>query len=233
MSTKRMEWGGLRRAVAMGGLGVLVLAAAAAASPDSRKQDRQIDLFERVVNDMLVESPNWLVQSSHEARGRYRSGEGARFTFDARLVHNGWSGNRHWGGGKWWKNILVDHDDDVIIIDRDDWEDMDDKEIDDLRRNSKESRTKYLERSMKRQARLYERGKSELVELLGDFGDLLTTVPDGESVKLVAYLGYSDYFDDKDLNELTVTAKMSDVRAYAAGSLDEKKFKERVTVAEE
>ncbi|MBZ0268815.1 hypothetical protein K8I85_11715 [bacterium] len=219
---------------AMGALGVLALAATASAGPDSRKQDRQIDLFERIVDDMLVESPNWLVRDSHEARGRYRSGQGARFTFDARLVHRGWSGgwDNHWGG-KWWKNILVKGDDDVIVIDRDDWEDMDDEDLSELRKESRDSRKKYRDRSLKRQERLYERGKAELIETLADFGDVLTTLPDGESVELVVYLGDAELFDERDLRELSVSAKMSDIRAFASGSIDDKKFTERVKVVEE
>lgn len=206
-------------------LGILVLAPAALAGPDSRKMDRQIDLFERIVDDMLVQSPNWLVQGRHETRGRYRSGEGARFTFDAALVSRGWSGS--YRGGKWWKSFLHD-DDDVIVIDRDDWEDMDDKDLADL----KESRGKYRDRVTKRQARLYERGKEEIVEMLADFGDLLTTVPDNETVQIVAYLDDADYFYDKDIRTLTATVKMSDVRAMGNGSLDEKKFAERVKMEE-
>lgn len=231
MSTKGMERRGTMRVVAMGALGVLALAAVATAGPDSRKQDRQIDLFERIVDDMLVESPNWLVQGSHESRGRYRSGEGARFTFDARLVHRGFG--RSWGGGKWWKNILIDGDDDVIVIDRDDWEDMDDEELADLRKDSRESRKSYRERSLRRQERLYERGRQELVETLADFGDVMTTIPDGESLSLVAYLGSGDYFDEKDIRELSVSAKMSDIRAYAGGSIKEDEFNKRVKVTEE
>jgi len=219
----------LGRALGTAALGLMVLAGTAQAGPDSRKMDRQIELFERVVDDMLVESPNWLVQGRHETRGRYRSGEGARFTFDAGLVHRGWRGS--WGGGKWWKSFLHD-DGDVIVIDRDDWDDMDDKDIAELRKDSKESRKNYQERVTKRQARLYERGKTEMVELLADFGDLLSTVPDNETVQLVAYLDDNEIFVDKDIRQLTMTVKMSDVRAFASGSLDEKKFGERVKIEE-
>jgi hypothetical protein len=218
----------LGRVLGTAALGLVVLAGTAQAGPDSRRMDRQIELFERVVDDMLVESPNWLVQGRHETRGRYRSGEGARFSFDAGLVYRGWRGSF---GGKWWKSFLHD-DGDVIVIDRDDWEDMDDKDIAELRRDSKESRKKYDERVMKRQTRLYDRGKTEMVELLADFGDLLSTVPDNETVQLVAYLDDDEYFVEKDIRQLTMTVKMSDVRAFANGSLDEKKFGERVKVEE-
>jgi hypothetical protein len=210
-------------------LGALVMAAAGPADAQSRRLDRQIELFERVVDDMLVESPNWLVQSSEETRGRYRAGEGARFRFDATLVYRGWG--KHWRG-KWWKNIFVDGDEDVIVIDRNDWDDMSDKEIKELRDDARKSTDKHRERTLRRQQRLYDRGKVELVETLSDFGDVLTALPDNESIELVAELGDSDYFDEKDLRELRVSAKMSDIRALAEGKIDEKKFVERVKVEE-
>jgi hypothetical protein len=227
-STMTMSGPGVGRMLGTAALGILVLAGPALAGPDSRKMDRQIDLFERIVDDMLVESPNWLVRSHHEARGRYRSGEGARFTFDATLIDQGWFGSR---GGSWWKSFLRD-DDDVIVIDRDDWDNLDDKDLADLRRDSKKSREEHKDRLLKHQERLYERGKSEMVEMLADFGDLLTTVPDGETVQLVAYLGDADYFYEHDIRTLTMTAKMSDVRAAANGSIDEKKFVQLVKVEE-
>jgi hypothetical protein len=68
--------------------------------------------------------------------------------------------------------------------------------------------------------------------MLMDFGDLLTTLPDGETIQLVAYLDDAEYFDEKDVRELTMTVKMADVRAAANGSLDEKKFTERVKIDE-
>ena len=205
----------------------LVLAGDATASPNEKKLDRQIDLFERIVDDMLVESPNWLVQSSRETRGRYRAGTGARFTFDVSLV-----GRNHWGGGsKWWKTWMH-HDGDVIVIDVDDYDDLDAEEIEALVKSEKKSRERYRERSVEKQTRLYDRGKVEILEMILDFGDVLTTVPDGETLVLVAYLDDSEIFYEKDLRTLTVTAKMSDVRAFGNGKIDEKTMIGRIQVEE-
>lgn len=212
-------------------LGVVILSSAALAGPESRKLDRQIDLFERVVDDMLVESGNWLVQSRHETRGRYRSGEGARFTFDAELLHRGWGSSRR--GGKWWNHFFHDDDDDgVIVIDIDDWDDMDDDEIAELRRDRKSLRKKSQERILKKEERLFKRGKAEMVDVLADFGDVLTTLPDNETIELVAYLDDSEYFYENDLRQLSMTVKMSDVRAHAEGKIDEKEFVSRIVMDE-
>jgi len=204
---------------AVGGAIALVLSAwsPSAAGPD-RKLDRQIELMERVLDDVLVESPNWLVQGHHETRGRYRSGEGARFRFDASLVGSG-----RWHGSKWWKGWL-DHDD-VIVIDRDDWEDMD-------RDERKELRQDWSDRQVKRDERLYQRGKAELVDAILDYGDLLTAVPDGESLVIDVDLERAELFDEKDMRSLTLTAKMADVRAFAAGRIDEKTMVSRIAVSE-
>lgn len=206
------------------GLLATILFAGSALANDDRKLDRQIDIFERVLDDMLVESPNWLVQGRHDARGRYRAGTGARFSFDASLVSRGWR-----GGGNWWKGFWHHDDDDVIVIDLDDFADMDDDDWDEMRR----SRRKYSDRAMKKQERLYKRGKTEMIEVMADFGDLLTKVPDNETLELVAYLDDASYFYDKDIRELSMKVRMSDVRAYSDGDLSEKEFVAKITVTED
>lgn len=216
----------IRRAMGTGILAMLMMASAGLAD-DSRKLDRQIELFERIVDDMLVESPNWLVQGRHETRGRYRSGQGASFTFDVDLVNRGWSR----GGRSWWKGWSHgwDDDDDVIVIDIDDLDDLDADELKDL----KGSREKSRQRSIRKEERLYERGKAEMVDVFLDYGDLLTSMPAGETLELKAYLEDAELFYDKDLRELSMTAKMSDLRAYSEGKIDKKQMVSKITVTEE
>lgn len=196
----------------------------ALAGPDS-KMDRQIDVFERVLDDVYVESPNWLVQGQHETRGRYRAGEGARFRTDASLT-----GNR-WGGSKWWNGWLSDDDDRVIIIHGDDIDEIE-KWDDGDRAERKEQVKKLRDRQSKRDERLYSRGKSELIEAMMDFGDLLTSVPDNEYLTIEVDLERADYFDDAALESLTLKAKMGDLRAYSAGTLDEKAMVGKIQVSE-
>ena len=62
--------------------------ATAGPDPDSRRMDKQIRIFERVMDDMLVESPNWLVRSAESTRGTYIEGHGAVFSFKVDLNDN-------------------------------------------------------------------------------------------------------------------------------------------------
>ncbi|MGQ0723115.1 MAG: hypothetical protein ACT4PE_16310 [Candidatus Eiseniibacteriota bacterium] len=209
----------------LAGIALLAMAGDASADPTSRKLERQLGLFERVLDDMLVDSPNWLVQSHSETRGVYVDGHGVIFTFDASLTGSSWDFGH---GGKWW-NWWRDDDDGrrVIVID-DDWEDEDDSD----RADRRSERSEWYERDMARQERRYTRGKTEVVEALVDFADLLTEIPDAEHVEIEAFLEDSPYFYDKDLRRLSVRAKMSDIRAFAAGSIDEKTLVERIQTKE-
>jgi hypothetical protein len=209
----------------LAGAALLAMAGDATADPTSRKLERQLGLFERVLDDMLVDSPNWLVQSHRETRGVYVDGHGVIFTFDASLTGSGWSFGH---GDKWW-NWWRDDDDGrrVIVID-DDWEDEDEDE----RADRRSERSEWYERDMARQERRYTRGKSEVVETIVDFADLLTEVPDAEYLEIEAFLDDAPYFYDKDMRRLSVRVKMSDVRAFAAGSIDEKALVERILTKE-
>jgi hypothetical protein len=225
MTTARNRWTLRLAGAATVALLVGALVDSADAGPRNRKLDRQIRIMERVIDDMLVESPNWLVQSSHECRGSYDEGEGAVFTFDADLVHKGHFRSSKW---KWWGG---DHF--FIFGDDDDDEEEDDDDYDRMSRSERrEARKKMEQRSLRKQERLYKRGKTEIVEVIMDYGDLLTAVPDGEWIEIEVYLDDADYFYENDLRRLVVKAKMSDVRAFADEKIDEKTMVERVQVEE-
>jgi hypothetical protein len=168
--------------------GILAIALAAGgtalADPDS-KVEKQVELFERILDDTFVESPNWLVQGQHESRGRYRAGQGARFSIDASLV----GGGGHWGG-KWWNGWDGDWDDHVIIIhEGDDADDVDSKADSETRHAVKK---KWLEHQLKRQERLYSRGKAEVVDAILEYGEVLSAVPDTEYLTIEVDLGNED-----------------------------------------
>jgi hypothetical protein len=210
----------------MAGLLVGLLTGDASAGPRS-KESRQIRLFEHIVDEMLVDSPNWLVQGRDETRGVYVEGHGAIFTFDASLVNSGWD-----GGHKWWNWWSDGGDDRVIIVGKGRWDDEDDDEDEDDDRDRRSRRDDWYDREMKRQERRYDRGKAEVVEMLVDFGDVLTTLPDGEYLEIEAFLERADYFYEKDLDQLSVRVKMADVRAFADGKIDEKTLVQRIETKE-
>ena len=76
-------------------LGVIVLLAStilvigvgsSSAGEKMTKLERQIDVMEGAIDDMLVDSPNFLVHGGDNARGLYIDEFGVIFTFDASLV---------------------------------------------------------------------------------------------------------------------------------------------------
>ncbi|MFN8176700.1 MAG: hypothetical protein U0167_02170 [bacterium] len=217
-------------------LAIALATSGTARADGDRKMDRQIELFERILDDVLVESPNWLVQGHHEARGRYHAGEGVRFSFDASLT----SGGDRWMDGKWWRGLWRDDDRVVIIRGDDDDDEKADRDDKKAERDEKKSdrddrralRKSWIDHELKRQERLYKRGKAELVDAILQDAELLKAVPDAEFITIDVDLRNNDYFDDKDIDSLVLKAKMADVRAYSDGKIDEKTMVERVQVQE-
>ena len=226
------RWAGrIRSARWIVGLGVLGFVMAgltsdATASPNARKLDRQISVLERVFDEMLIDSPNFLVRGRDNARGAYIEDHGLVLTFDTSLVNRGWNydDDGHWWG-RWWRH---DDDDRVIIIDKDD--DWDDDEEDDDK--DKSSRGSYYERELKRQERRYERGKTEIVETIMDFADVLGEVPSEEWLEVRVRLQGARYFYENDLRRLNMRVKMSDVRSYSDGSMSEEAFVKAIQTQE-
>ncbi len=205
----------------LGLLGVLAIAGTmaseASASSKTRKIRKQIRVFEAMTDQMLVDSPNWLVQSSEEARGSYIEGHGVVITFDASLVSaSRWRGHKdHWWDWVW------DDDERVIILESD----SDSEEMDD---SSKE----WRDRMMKKQERLYTRGKVEITDTIMDFGDVLTFAKDDEWLEIEARLRRAEVFREKDIDRLTMKVKMADLRAYADGTIDEEALIKKIQVEE-
>lgn len=220
MNGTRWKQGALGAVVV--GLVALSGASPAAAGPGDRKADRQIEIFETVLDEMLVDSPNWLVQGHRNARGRYKSGQGVRFSFDAGLVNGEFDGHGWWGGFSKGR----------VHFGRDwDWDDWD-RDDDETREERAERRKDWRDRELTRQERIYKRGKTEIIDLLMDFGDVLTTVPDNEWLEIAVDLDRAEYFWEKDLRDLNVRVKMSDIRAYADEKIDEKQFVQKIEMKE-
>jgi hypothetical protein len=204
---------------------VVSLAGDALAGAASRKMERQISLFERVVDEMLIDSRNWLVRGHDNARGTYVEGHGLVVTFDATLVNSDFDYGNHWFNiPKIWRGKHR------IVIDDDDWEG--EKELEDRRGRSRDYDRKWYEREVERGGKLYERGRAELVDVFLDFGEYLSSLQDSDWLELEASLGNAPYFIEKDLTTLTLRAKMSDVRDFAAGRINEQQFVQRIETKE-
>src|SRR5262245_35422062 len=172
--------------------------AAAADPPATRKAAREIRVMERALDDMLIDSPNFLVPGYDNSRGLYVPGVGAIFTFEASLL----------AGRNGWTNIVSSHGHKSWAF----WDDDDDDDDDaDSRRGSHS-------RSLARQERQYKRGIEEMQELLLDEADTLTQLKSGEWVQLVGYFDDSEYLWDKNIEHISMKAKIDGIRAYASQS---------------
>lgn len=177
----------------------------------SAKLERQIALIERMTDEMLVESPNFYVQSRNETRGLYMEGHGLILSFETSLVgeHSSWD-----GANSWWKFWDGEDDRHVIVIDSD-WEDEDDGG------ETVEEVKKWKDKHIARQEKRYLRGKTEIVDLLLDNAELLSSLADTDWIEVQASLRGAPYFRKKDLHRLVMRAKMGDLRAYSDGKLTE------------
>jgi len=182
--------------------------ARAQANVDPRMQ-RQIRYVEHDLDDMLVDSSNFLVPGYHNARGIYVPGTGMIFTFSSSLT-----ASRDFTKSVRW---IFDRD-----RDDDDWKDDD----------STESGHGVHSREMTREERQYKRGTDELMQLLLDDADSMSGLKPGESVELIAYFNDVDYLGDKGVRHLSVKAKSEDLAAYAAKKLSDDQAKAHMVKTE-
>jgi hypothetical protein len=188
---------------------VLMAPDAAQASPRGDRLDRQIEMFEGLINQVLVESPNFLIRDRDVTHGWYRDDRGAVFTFRTSLV----DGRHHdgWGFLSW----LDDHG--VVVRDRD---------------GDRVSRKEWKKDLLEDQEDEYKDGKDELIQALMDFGPALTALSDNESIEIRADLRDAEYFKANDLRRLTLKVKMSDLRSFDAGRLSEDELRRRIEIDE-
>jgi hypothetical protein len=195
-------------------LGLWMTEAHAAGQPLPNKLEREMRVMSRTIDDALVDSPNLLVPNTEPTGGVYVDGVGAMFSFKATLVREhydtwSWAGDHHVEVHRNGKVMIFDGDDD------DEWEDEDGKDAEER----KSERSTARKTRAKRLDRRYDRGKEELVDVLLDAGDILSSLKDSEQVIIAASFGESDYLDDKGINQLILKARVSDLRAYANGTI--------------
>jgi len=226
-------------------LGLAILLVAPDATGEmSRSLKRKIDLLENVVDQVLIDSPNFLVSGRGTTHGLFLEEYGVLFTFEASLVSRDLDRGFLAGNWDYFKNLRFEQDDEgriiiyregddedddslIEILTEDELEDMDEEDLEEL------SMHQMRARDGKRQERRYESGKEELVEALIDYGDMLSDLDDGQSVAIVAFLVDSSFFDKEELSQLMIRAKMRDLRAYADGDIDEDEMIERVEIQED
>ncbi len=198
-----------------------------------RRLERKINVMEKVINEVLRESPFWLVGGGGDyTRSIYLEPYGVIFAFDATLVDRGFGG-LGWStfdGIEWLENlddIRIEQDGDKVIVYRDPDrrrdEDDDEEEL-----SIEELRQRREERASER----YEEGKEELIDVLMDYGDTLTELQDDHYVTIAVYLDDEDFFEDEDISRLLLSAKIKDLRNLTDGRVSRDELREKITVVE-
>jgi hypothetical protein len=201
--------------------------------PDRLK--RQIGVMEKILDEVLVDSPNLLVYSHNAARGVYLDEFGVVFTLEASLVEKGEKGANWILGG-----FSVKEKDGKIVI-----EPPPDKDKDKAKAKEKDEDTgdedsqnlvldlrDLQAKQSQRDEALFEKGKSELVDTLIDYGETLTALDDNQYVAVAAFLKDSDYFLDNRISRLVIKVKMSDLRAYGAKRISRDTLRSRLVEQE-
>jgi hypothetical protein len=203
------------------------------------KTARQIKVMEGILDQVLLDSPNFLVFGRDNAHGLYLDEYGAIFTFDASLTN---------GSGKALKNLDLPFrfdvrkgkDGTIISIPKL----KEDKNKDDENGNSDEEDSQGTKGSKKIRSRaggdededdpavLYRKGKDELIQVLLDYGDTITSLRDDQTVVIAAFLRDNSYFLDNQISRLLLKAKIRDLREHASGRLTDDQMRSRIVQEE-
>jgi len=213
--------------------GCMALATTASAQTTGQMPARlkkQIDVMEKVIDEVLIDSKNFLVPRHEPTRGVFLPEFGVLFTFDASIL----SPDR----GEWWKDmgkkfrVETDKNGTTVVHLNDDDDDDDDSDKDSQKK--KEERELTRKEIMKDREQRYENGKKELVGVLLDYGYTLSGLRDDQSVALVAYIEDDNGMFDMESEDQTVIlrAKMGDLRAHESGKLSDEATKSRITIEE-
>lgn len=203
-------------------------------SSPHKKINRQINVFARMIDDVLIESDHALVERGRNTVGAYVPGQGAVFAFTFSLV-----GAPRVAGVRLDKLASVDelgvymHDDgDVLVLP----DDLDAEKLDDLKgRDEGTDRGKKVaalrEKLAAERALRYIRVKEELAGVLAEYGDMLDAIPGNEWATLVARPGDGPW-GEKKITTLVLRVRLADVKERVEGRTDDAAFRKKILVEE-
>lgn len=228
--------------------GAVLSAPAAGADSKPSKLERQISVMEKIIDEMLIESPNFLVRGSHETRGFEMEDYGAVFMFDASLTGVWWDEDSGLSRFNFWpfrggknRTIVVNKADgkqkEIIIngeklVIREGAVFVEDEDGDLKKLEDGEGKALSRKELEERQAQKYERAKQELIDVMLECGGVLRALPAGQTVKIVAHLDDMDLPKDREIGRLTLQAKIDDLRSYADDQLSEEQMRARIQIKE-
>lgn len=224
----------LRGALALG-VTLLIVPAVATAQDAAvpKRLDRKINVMEKVLNEVLRESPHWLVGGGGDyTRSIYLDEFGVIFSFDASLVNHDIDGvNIDFEGLSFLqdlKNIRIERDGDKVVVFRDTDKDGEQDKEEEKGLTIEELR----EKREKREADRYEQGKDELIETLLDYGDTLTELRNDQYVAIAAFLENISLLEEDEITHLLIQAKVNDLRQLGEGTITRDQMLSRIRIKE-
>jgi hypothetical protein len=188
--------------------------------------------MEKIIDKVLIDSPNFLVHGGDNARGLYIDEFGAVFTFEASLV------------GKWFNyqgifqrfsdrfEITTNENGDKVFILRS--PDNGDKEKQEGKKGEKykEGEALFGKKEGREDAEVYQDGKTEMIQTIIDYGETMSSLRNDQWVLIAAHLKGADYFNEMEISRLALKIKMQDLRDLGSGKISEDTAKSRVVVEE-
>lgn len=200
--SKRGSGTGLRWVLGIVAAGALGLASGADAEV-SAKLEKQIQVMERILDEVLVDSQNVLVGSHNPTNGVYLDEFGVVFSIEAALLPMDRRGGFNWD----WNKMKMHKEDGKWVIDFND--DDDDSSNDKADKNDEDDE----DDEAKTDEQLYRGAKEELITALLEYGDTLAGLRDDQSVAIAVFMDSDDFFKKRDINTLVIKARMSDLRS--------------------
>lgn len=193
------------------------------------KLKRKINVMEKIIDEVMKESPYLLIHTGDPAHGLYLDEFGVLFTVEASLVSEDFLDIDRLSFLNGLRDVRIESDGDRIIIIPDDEDtDEDDEETSDEGLTIEELRDRHNLREVQR----YERGKEELIDTLIDYGEALTELRDDQWVALAAFLEGHDFFRTNEMSRLLMKVKMKDLRRIARDDLSLEEARRLVVVEE-
>ena len=202
--------------------------ACAGESSVSDKMVRQIGVMEKIIDKVLIDSPNFLVSGGDNARGLYIDEFGAVFTFEASLVNKMFNFKGLFEGLSDRVEVTTNEDGDKVVIIR-----KDDKEEEEGKKDKEDQAGRIILKEEGREdAEVYEDGKKEMIQAILDYGETMSSLRNDQWLLIAAHLKGADYFKEMEISRLTLKAKMQDLRDFSTGKISEATAESRVVVEE-
>lgn len=209
--------------------------ASAADGPTSQKMLRQIGVMEKIVDKVLIDSPNVLVSGMGNTRGLYVDPFGVVFTFTASILR----GDSPLARLSDWSfstkadlyDIKTDDDGNQVITIKKGKAKSGKPDKSTEGEPAEEEKNPETTWEVERQQK-YANAKSELIQAMLDYGETMTSLRTGQSVLIAGFLKDDDFFKEEKISRFVLQAKVEDLRAFSSGELTESAMRSKISVEE-